>query len=112
MADIEASESTHTAPERLAYLSALKKVAKTLIAWAHKCSDRARTLAAETATPTYAENLTRLADALLHVPEHPPRSFYEAVLTIYVCFSADPDSVGTLDRYLAPSISGIWPADA
>ena len=36
----------------------------------------------------------------MRVPENPPSSFYEAVLTIYVCFSADPDSVGMLDRYL------------
>ena len=32
---------------------------------------------------------------------HPPESFFEAVLCIYVCFSADPDSFGTLDRYLS-----------
>ena len=29
-------------------------------------------------------------------------NFYEAILTIYLCFSADPDSLGTLDRYLTP----------
>ena len=44
----------------------------------------------------------RLSKALLNVPENKPSGFYEAVLSIYVCFSADPDSVGTLDRYLTP----------
>ena len=48
------------------------------------------------------ENLQTLSKALLNVPENKPSSFYEAVLTIYLCFSADPDSVGTLDRYLTP----------
>ena len=38
----------------------------------------------------------------MNVPENTSSTFYEAVLTIYVCFSADPDSVGTLDRYLTP----------
>ena len=38
----------------------------------------------------------------MNVPENTPSTFYEAVLTIYVYFSADPDSVGTLDRYLTP----------
>ena len=46
--------------------------------------------------------MTRLAEALLQVPKHAPGSFYEAVLSIYVCFSANPDSLGTLDRYLTP----------
>ena len=48
------------------------------------------------------QNLVNLSNALLNVPQNKPSSFYEAVLTIYVCFSADPDSVGTLDRYLRP----------
>ena len=46
--------------------------------------------------------LSRLSDALTRVPEFAPRSFYEAVLSIAVAFSYDPDSLGTLDRYLAP----------
>jgi pyruvate-formate lyase len=36
------------------------------------------------------------------VPENKPSTFYEAVLSLYLCFSTDPDSVGTLDRYLNP----------
>ena len=38
----------------------------------------------------------------MNVPKNKPSNFYEAVLSIYVCFSLDPDSVGTLDRYLTP----------
>ena len=49
-----------------------------------------------------SQNLLDLSKALLNVPKNKPSGFYEAVLTIYVCFSLDPDSVGTLDRYLTP----------
>lgn len=43
--------------------------------------------------PEYRDNLIKLSEALKNVPENKPSSFYEAVLTIYVCFPADPDSV-------------------
>ncbi|MBR2024733.1 MAG: hypothetical protein IKA02_02870, partial [Clostridia bacterium] len=48
------------------------------------------------------QRLKKLEIALTHAPKNAPRSFYEAVLSIYICFSADPDSIGTLDRYLTP----------
>ena len=50
----------------------------------------------------YKVNLIKLSEALLKVPENKPENFYQAVLSIYICFSADPDSLGTLDRYLRP----------
>lgn len=49
----------------------------------------------------YRKNLEKLSCALLSISENAPRNFYEAVLTIYVCFSMNPDSFGTLDRYLS-----------
>ena len=92
-----------TESEEIEFLVALKKVAKTLIAWAHKCSEKALEFSKTVEmTAEYRKNLERLSSTLLKVPENKPTSFYEAVLTIYLCFSADPDSVGTLDRYLAP----------
>ena len=100
--EIDRSLAVHEKPEEKAFLSALKRVAKALIAWAHKCSDHARLLSLRVENEEYKHNLKRLADALLCVPENNPKNFYEAVLTIYLCFSVDPDSVGTLDRYLYP----------
>ena len=100
--EIDRSLAVHEKPEEKAFLSALKRVAKALIAWAHKCSDHARLLSLRVENEEYKHNLKRLADALLCVPENKPKNFYEAVLTIYLCFSVDPDSVGTLDRYLYP----------
>ena len=102
IADIEKSLETHDAPEEKAFLLALKRVANALIAWAHKCSRRALALSETIENEAYKNNLKRLSDALLRVPENAPEGFFEAVLCIYLCFSADPDSVGTLDRYLYP----------
>ena len=100
--DIEASLTAHDSPEEIEFLEALRRVANALISWAHKCSERALAFSKTVDNEQYKANLERLSAALLRVPENAPESFYEAVLSIYVCFSADPDSVGTLDRYLYP----------
>lgn len=100
--EIDKSLKLHTETEEKEFLNALKSVANTLIDWAHKCSQKALKLSKTVETEEYKENLQALSKALLNVPENKPNSFYEAILTIYVCFSADPDSVGTLDRYLRP----------
>lgn len=100
LGDIDESLKNHTDPEQVEFLLALKRVANALIGWAHKCSQRAAALSLTVENREYRNNLKKLSDALLRVPEKAPESFYEAVLCIYLCFSADPDSVGTLDRYL------------
>ena len=100
--EIDQSLKNHTKTEEIEFLNALKKVANTLIAWAHKCSEKALEFSKTVANKEYKANLEALSRALLNVPENKPSSFYEAVLAIYVCFSTDPDSVGTLDRYLTP----------
>lgn len=98
--EIDDSLKKHTQTEQVEFLNALKDVANALIGWTHKCSDKALELSKTVENPEYKKNLKNLSKALLNVPENKPSSFYEAVLTIYICFSADPDSVGTLDRYL------------
>ena len=100
--EIDDSLKVHTEPEQVEFLNALKAVANALVGWAHKCSEKALELSKAVENKAYKENLVTLSKALLNVPENKPNSFYEAALTIYVCFSADPDSVGTLDRYLRP----------
>ena len=100
--EIDDSLKVHTEPEEIEFLTALKNVANALIGWAHKCSQKALELSKTVEDEEYKKNLEMLSKALLNVPENKPSSFYEAVLTIYICFSADPDSVGTLDRYLRP----------
>lgn len=98
--EIEDSLGNHAAPEKIEFLNALKDIANALIRWAHKCSKEANALAEKVEEPEYKQNLINLSKALLNVPENKPTSFYEAVLMIYICFATDPDSVGTLDRYL------------
>ena len=100
--EIDESLKTHSESEEIEFLNGLKKTAEALIKWAHKCSEKALKFSKTVENKDYKENLETLSKALLNVPENKPSSFYEAVLTIYVCFSADPDSVGTLDRYLRP----------
>ena len=100
--DIEESMRVHTEPSEVEFLLALRRVANAFIEWSHKCSARALSLSERVENPEYKKNLEKLAKALMRVPENAPQDFYEAVLSIYVCFSADPDSVGTLDRYLYP----------
>lgn len=102
ISEIDESLKVHSETEEIEFLNSIKKVALTLIKWAHKCSQRAFELSETVENFEYKNNLKKLSKALLNVPENKPTSFYEAVLAIYVCFSADPDSVGTLDRYLTP----------
>ena len=100
--EIDESLKVHTAKEKVEFLLALKRVANALIGWANKCSERVLEFSKGVDNTDYRRNLEKLSDALKRVPKNAPTSFYEAVLSIYLCFSADPDSVGTLDRYLYP----------
>jgi len=102
IAEIDESLTCHTQPEEISFLKALRLTAETMIKWAHKCSARAIEYAESQSDIDVKQRLNRLSEALMRVPENAPESFYEAVLCIYVCFSADPDSFGTLDRYLTP----------
>lgn len=98
--EIDASIARHGKPEEIRYLEHLKTVANTLVLWARKCAGEVTKFAA-TVSGEAKKRLQKLAQALLRVPEMPPESFYEAVLTIYICYAADPDSIGTPDRYLS-----------
>ena len=101
IAKIDKSLKLHTAKEEQEYLQGLRKVAKALVAWCEKCSARALEFSKTVENPEYRANLERLSKALLKAPINPPETFYEACLTIYLCFSCSLDSVGTLDRYLS-----------
>lgn len=98
--EITASLDVHQAAEEQSFLHGLLRVADTMIAWANRCADKAAHYAASLDDEPARARMQTLSSALRRVPEHAPESFYEAVLCIYVCFSADPDSFGTLDRYL------------
>lgn len=100
--NIEKSLAIHNKAEEIEFLKGLKKVANAVIGWAEKCSAKVLEFSKNVKEAEYRANLEKLSKALLNVPKNKPSNFYEAVLSIYVCFSLDPDSVGTLDRYLTP----------
>ena len=101
IAKIDESLKKHTAQEEVEYLKGLRKIAEALIAWCEKCSERVLEFSKSVETPEYKANLERLSKTLLKAPVNAPENFYEACLTIYLCFSCSLDSVGTLDRYLS-----------
>ena len=101
--DIELSKKNHDGDEdAIRFLKKQTDFCNTVIKFAHRCSDKAIKIAEKTENKEYRENLIKLSEGLKKVPENPAGSFYEAVLTIYVCYAYIPDSVGLIDRYLYP----------
>ena len=101
--DIDKSLKSHKGDdEKTEFLQGLKRVALALIEWCEKCAQRLCAFARDVHEETDRKRLLHLADTMKRVPKNKPSTFYEAVLTMYVCFSADPDSLGTLDRFLSP----------
>lgn len=98
---IEQSAASHTEPEKIIFLNHLKEIAETIIFWLKKCCEITLEFSETVTEPEYKHNLIKLAHALSNLTAAPPKTFLEAVLTIYVCFSFNPDSIGTLDRYLS-----------
>lgn len=96
--EIRVSRQQHQLQEELDFLDAIESVTWAIVDWMKKCSIRATERAAQTQNPLYRENLTRLANTLCRIPYEPAETFYEAVLSLYVCFSFIPDSIGTIDR--------------
>lgn len=99
--EIDESIAKHTETEKIEFLKCLKKIAEALILWLEKCSALVLEYSKSVEEFDYRKNLEKLSAALLNISKKAPSNFYEAVLTIYVCFSTDPDSFGTLDRYLS-----------
>lgn len=101
ISDIDKSISEHTDQNEIDFLKGLKRIAETFILWIKKCSALVADYSKSVKEPDYRKNLERLSSALMNISENAPKNFYEAILTIYVCFSLNPDSFGTLDRYLS-----------
>ncbi|MBS7299000.1 MAG: hypothetical protein KIG65_07965 [Eubacteriales bacterium] len=101
ISDIDKSISQHSEQNKIDFLKGLKKIAETFILWIKKCAALVSEYSKSIEEPDYRKNLEKLSCALLSISENAPKNFYEAVLTIYVCLSMNPDSFGTLDRYLS-----------
>ena len=101
--DIEKSMNAHSGDkDAIEFLETQSDICDALIFWARKCSDKSLQISKTVSDKGYKENLEKLSSALKNVPENPAKSFYEAVLSLYICFSLLPDSIGLADRYLYP----------
>ena len=101
--EIKTSEANHADDvEAMEFLNTQTDFCNAVIAWAHKCAEKAICVARITKNEDYRENLKKLSEALKKIPENKAESFYEAVLSLYVCHSYIPDSIGLIDRYLYP----------
>lgn len=100
--EIKESKKSHNEKDEIEFLDALDIIADGIIGWAEKCSEAALKKSEEVDKIEYKENLVKLANALKTVPANPAKSFYEAVLSVYVIYAFVPDSIGCIDRYLYP----------
>ncbi len=99
---LESSRRVHRDEKaKLEFLEGVEYAIHGIIAWANRCADACEEKARES-TPERAAELLETAATLRHVPEHPARSFREAVQCLFFCFPFLPDSLGTMDRYLYP----------
>ena len=99
--EIKKSIQNHKGDEEaIEFLETQSDILDTIIDWAKKCSKKALEISKNTQNKKYKENLERLSQSLEIVPKNPANNFYEAILTLYVCYSFIPDSIGLIDRYL------------
>lgn len=87
-------------PEKMELLLSLRKIAVAIVRWTEKCVKTVRRYARKIRDYDTRKRLKKLENALIHSPKCKPRTFYEAVLSIYVCFCLDSDGLDNLDRYL------------
>lgn len=84
------------------FLKTQSDICDALVDWADKCSEKALNFSKTVSNQKYKKNLEKLSQSLKIVPKKPANNFYEAILSLYVCYSLIPDSIGLIDRYLYP----------
>jgi formate C-acetyltransferase len=97
--------------KRLFY-EALLITSDAIINFAHRFSEKAKSLAATETNPTRKKELEKISEVCAWVPENPPRDFWEAIQTAWflqlvVQIESNGNSVspGRLDQYLYPFYS-------
>lgn len=88
--------------EATQFLETQSDICDALIDWADKCSEKALSFSKTVSNERYKKNLEKLSRSLKKVPKKPASNFYEAILSLYVCYGLIPDSIGLIDRYLYP----------
>ena len=88
--------------EAIQFLETQSDICDALVDWADKCSEKALSFSKTISNKKYKKNLEKLSRSLKIVPKNPASNFYEAILSLYVCYGFIPDSIGLIDRYLYP----------
>ncbi len=118
MLDIQQEAKEHLAqldyanPDDLDKIYFYKSVIDTtegVMIYSKRMSDHARELAAKCADPKRKAELEQIADILAYVPAHKPRTFWEAVQSVFTIESLLPVeenqtgmSLGRVDQYMYP----------
>ena len=87
---------------RLNFLAGLEAMIRGIIRRAQQYAAECRRQAFACQDTTRKATLLRMASNCEWVPEHPARTFEEAVQCLYFCFIFQPDSIGRPDQYLYP----------
>ena len=88
--------------QRLNFLAGLEAMIRGIIRRAQQYATECRKQAFACQEPKRKATLLRMASNCERVPEHPARTFEEAVQCLYFCFIFQPDSIGRPDQYLYP----------
>ncbi len=103
LSDITSAKAAHAANrEKTDYLAAVENVCRALIARAEKCADVIAAAAETETNETRRAELISAAKVMKNVPRRGASNFYEAIETVYFCFTVQPDGLGALDRLLSP----------
>ncbi len=94
---------------KITYLNALRIAAEGIIALAERYADEAKRLAMQEQNPDRRQELMKIAGICRHVPANPPRTFYEAMQSVYlyhICTFMEQNAAsynpGRMDQYLWP----------
>ena len=106
---IQSEPPSDATREQVNVLKAARMECEAIIALANRYAALAETISAGDVSPARREELGRIAAVCRRVPEHPPRTFLEAVqafwLIHYAFFSTGTViSCGRLDQYLYPAL--------
>ena len=99
---IEARRNFLTDLPRLNFLAGLEAMIRGIVRRAQQYAAECRKRASSCQNPVRKAALLRMASNCMQVPEHPARTFEEAVQCLYFCFIFQPDSIGRPDQYLYP----------
>ena len=87
---------------KLYFLAGLEAMIRGIVRRAQQYAAECRKQASMCQDSERKATLLRMAANCMQVPEHPARTFEEAVQCLYFCFIFQPDSIGRPDQYLYP----------